>query len=185
MLEMNEKDAYLKDRLLQQNNDALREVIDTYSHDLYAAAAIVLTKQYAQRVQDIEEVVQDTFVFLWRYPEKYNPERASLKTYLSWKVISLAKNKVVKNNREMKLFASLAGLYQHQQIPDWFDDHYLDMFLALPDKAREVMVRRLILNQKPKDIQNALGIPLKEINNILFYYKKRLKDMIREGMDTR
>lgn len=178
---MNENDVYLKDRLMQQNSDTLKEIIDAYSHYLYAVAATVITKQSAQRVQEIEEVVQDTFVFLWRYPEKYNPERASLKTYLSWKVISLSKNKIVKSNQEQKLMASLASLYQPKQIPNWFDDDYLDMFIALPDKVREIMVRRLILNQKPKDIHKATGIPLKEINNILFYHKKRLKDMIKEG----
>jgi RNA polymerase sigma factor (sigma-70 family) len=180
---MSEQDVVLKNRLMKKDTDALKIIIDDYSHYLYGVAATIISQNIGQRAQLIEEIVQDAFIFIWHHPEKYNPKRSSLKTYLSWKVISLSKNKRNKEKKEEKLFFSLINLYQFKSMPEWFDDTYLELFINMPEKARSIMVRRLILNEKPKQIQKDLSISIKEINNILFYYKKQLKKMIREELN--
>lgn len=96
---MNENDEILKDMLIKKDNEALKIIIDDYSHYLYGVAATIISQDFGQRPQLIEEIVQDAFVFIWHYPEKYNPKRSSLKTYLSWKVISLSKNKRKKEKK--------------------------------------------------------------------------------------
>ncbi|MGM0322253.1 hypothetical protein IGI82_003442 [Enterococcus sp. AZ067] len=180
---MNENDEILKDMLIKKDNEAIKIIIDDYSHYLYGVAATIISQDFGQRPQLIEEIVQDAFVFIWHYPEKYNPKRSSLKTYLSWKVISLSKNKRKKEKKEEKISFSLINLYQFSSKPEWFDDTYLDMFINMPEKARNIMIRRLILNEKPKQIQRDLSISIKEINNTLFYYKKQLRKMIKEELN--
>ncbi|MDE6389243.1 MAG: hypothetical protein K2L82_15735 [Lachnospiraceae bacterium] len=51
-------------------------VIQKYSKLLWKIAASVLIN--AASVQDVEECVADVFIYLWHYPEKYDPDKAVL-----------------------------------------------------------------------------------------------------------
>ena len=37
----------------------------------------------AASAQDVEECVADAFIYLWKYPEKYDPDKAKLSSWLS------------------------------------------------------------------------------------------------------
>ena len=56
-------------------------VVQKYSKLLWKIAASVLIN--AASTQDVEECVADVFIYLWQYPEKYDPDKAKLSSWLS------------------------------------------------------------------------------------------------------
>lgn len=79
-------DAQLAARLLAREEAALRETVETYGSVVNGMAMRVLGNATLA-----EEVVQDTFLAMWRRPGAYDPERGSLKSFL----VSIARNKSV------------------------------------------------------------------------------------------
>ena len=79
-------DVALAQRLLARDESALREAIRTYG-GLVAGMArrVVADPAFA------EEVVQDTFLTLWRRPAAFDPDRGRLQSFL----LGVARNKAV------------------------------------------------------------------------------------------
>ena len=70
---------------------AIRRVMDQYSRLLWSVAGGVL--QGVGTEEDLEECVADVYVFLWMHPEKFDPLRGSLKSYLAMVARSRALNR--------------------------------------------------------------------------------------------
>jgi RNA polymerase sigma-70 factor, ECF subfamily len=70
-------DAELVARFSWQDETALSEIYDRYSSVLFGLALRV-----CQSRERAEEIVQDTFLKLWRNPRLFDPSRASLSTFL-------------------------------------------------------------------------------------------------------
>src|SRR3954465_8926883 len=58
-------------------NDALAEIYRRHGGAVYSLARRMLSE-----ASDAEEVVQEVFLRLWNAPEKFDPERGSLRSYL-------------------------------------------------------------------------------------------------------
>ena len=67
--------------IIRQDEQIFAFVIEKYSRLLWKIAASILIN--AASVQDVEECVADVFIYLWQHPEKYDPDRAKLSSYLS------------------------------------------------------------------------------------------------------
>lgn len=76
---MNEKK--LIEGVRNRDESAAAYVIDRYSRLLWSAAAPVLRN--IGTAEDLEECVADAFVYLWEHPEKFDPARGSLKSWLA------------------------------------------------------------------------------------------------------
>jgi RNA polymerase sigma-70 factor (ECF subfamily) len=74
---MNAADSLLTARLAAGDDHALAEAFDLYASAVYGAALRVVAQ--ASTAQD---VVQDVFVQLWRYPARYDPDAGTLRTFL-------------------------------------------------------------------------------------------------------
>jgi RNA polymerase sigma factor (sigma-70 family) len=79
-------DASLAGRLMNREEAALREVVALYGGIVNGMARRVLGDPALA-----EEVAQDAFVTLWRRPGAFDPERGSLKTFLT----AIARNKAI------------------------------------------------------------------------------------------
>ena len=80
------EDADLARRLLAQDEEALKVVIDRYGSLVHGMATRIITDP-----THAEEVTQDTFLALWRRPGAFDPHRGSLQTFL----LGIARNKAI------------------------------------------------------------------------------------------
>lgn len=89
-------DAELSRAVQNRDEAAMETIINRYSRLLWRVCAAVLSKSGG--TQDVEECVADAFVYLWRYPERYDSSRSTLKTFLC----------MVARSRAMDRYRSLA-----------------------------------------------------------------------------
>ena len=143
---------------------AISEVITRYSRLLWKTAGAVLNQ--IGSVQDIEECVADTFICLWEHPDRYDPRRGKLKTWLS----IVARTQAVNRCREItkRRIVSLddaSFLYQADILDGVLQQeaqHKLTASInALEEPAREILIRRYYYEQKPKEIARALHMNVK------------------------
>lgn len=159
----------------------INEVITKYSKLLWSVAGAVLNN--IGSTQDVEECVADTFIYLWEHPEKYNPQRGKLKTWLS----IIARTQAVNRCREIAK-RNIVPL----EDTDFIDQlGIVDTFLeaetrrallaavnALGEPDREILIRRYYYDQKPKEIALALDMSVKQVDNRLYQTKLRLRDVL-------
>ena len=160
---------------------AIDEVITKYSKLLWSVAGAVLNN--IGSTQDVEECVADTFIYLWEHPEKYNPQRGKLKTWLS----VIARTQAVNRCREIAK-RNIVPL----EDTDFIDQlGIVDTFLeaetrrallaavnALGEPDREILIRRYYYDQKPKEIALALDISVKQVDNRLYQTKLKLRESL-------
>ena len=163
--------------IIKRDEQMLAFVIQKYSKLLWKITASILLN--VSSVQEVEECVADVFIFLWQYPEKYNPDRAKLSSWLSMiarskavdRYPSLIKNKEI--SMEEIIVESLG--YAEVKTSDEDKEELLFYIAELDEKEKELIVRRYYYEQKPAEIALALDIPKKQIENRLYYAKQKLK----------
>ena len=72
-----ERDCVVLARLAAGDDDALKEVYDRYAPLVFGVAKRVVANRALA-----EDVVQEVFTALWRNPERFDPQRGSLRAYL-------------------------------------------------------------------------------------------------------
>lgn len=80
------EDQALVERLLERDEDALREVMKTYGGVVFGMARRVVADPTLA-----EEVAQDVFLALWCRPGAYDPSRGSLQAFL----LGVTRNKAI------------------------------------------------------------------------------------------
>ena len=107
---------------------AINEVIKKYSKLLWSVAGAVLNNMGS--TQDVEECVADTFIYLWEHPDKYDPQRGKLKTWLSIVARTQAVNRcreISKRNTFRPAYCKRLALRNRFQLTEAeFDD---DLFV--------------------------------------------------------
>jgi len=162
---------------------AIHKLMKTYNRLLWSVAGGILRGVGTD--QDVEECISDVWFTLWHKPERYDPNRGSLKTYLT----------VLMRSRALDRFRSLRETEEldenaHDQTPN-FEDALISEELfgrlraevdALGEPDREILVRRYFFLQKPADIAQNMARPVREINNRLYQAKKRLQKKLQEDV---
>ena len=100
----NSDDASLARLIADGDRRALEEAFESYGGAVKAMAQRVLRDETLA-----EDVVQDVFVSFWKSPEKYDPERGSLRTFL----VTLAHRRAVDTVRSEE-----ARTRREERIPE-------------------------------------------------------------------
>ena len=134
--------------------------------------------------EDMEECVADVFIDLWEHPQKYDESRGSLKAWLS----VIARNKAIDRYRQKTKIQTIpleeTVLAQEMGVePEMENREGLQEALAeLTEEEREILLRRYVYQQKPKEMAVALGLSVKQIENRLYRIKAKMrKQMEQEG----
>ena len=160
---------------------AINEIITKYSKLLWSVAEAVLS--HIGSVQDVEECVADTFIYLWEHPEKFDHQRGKLKTWLSIVARTQAVNRYREITKRNTLPLEDTDFIDQLSVVDAVLEAETRKALlaavnALGETDREILIRRYYYDQKPKEIALALDMSVKQIDNRLYQTKRRLREML-------
>lgn len=164
-----------------RNEAAINEVITKYSKLLWSVAGAVLTN--IGSTQDVEECVADTFIYLWEHPDKYDPQRGKLKTWLSIIARTQAVNRCREIAKQNIIPLEESDFVDQLGIVDTFLEAETRRALlaavnALGEPDREILIRRYYYDQKPKEIALALDMSVKQVDNRLYQTKLKLRQSL-------
>ena len=133
--------------------------------------------------EDIEECVADTFVYLWSSHDRFSEQKGSLKNWLCLVARSRAIDRyraTVKRNEspldETVLMKNMRIFNDTESIVIQHD--LLSSVNMLEQQDREIIVRRYMCQQKPKEISIALGLSIRQVENRLYRSKARLREQL-------
>ncbi|MDE6166899.1 MAG: sigma-70 family RNA polymerase sigma factor, partial [Acetatifactor sp.] len=136
----------------------------------------------AASVQDVEECVADVFIFLWQHPEKYDPEKAKISSWLSMiaKARAIDRYRRIIKKRELPIEEIVVESLEYAKIgpSDQEKEKLRACIDELDEKERDLIIRRYYYEQKPAEIAIALDMPKKQVDNKLYYVKQKIKKMM-------
>lgn len=136
--------------------------------------------------EDIEEVIADTFISVWKNIDKLDAARGSLKGLL---IITARRNAInrwhkLKNDRlvtteELDLFAKQGDVLD-DLLREEDNELLQELVNALSEPDREIFVRRHYLLEPVREISITVGLSEKQISNRLYQCRLRLKNDLQE-----
>ena len=178
------QDEKLIERIKNRDEVAIAELMDRYDKLLWSVAAAVLEKNAS--VQDMEECVADVYIYLWCSPEKFDPSRGSLRSWLCM----LARSRAVDRLRSLKRNESLPiEILENAETPGpesvllrEEDREQLEKAIGVLEGSElEIFQRRHVLGQKPKEIALATGLSVKQVKNSLYRSKLRVRKQLEDS----
>lgn len=156
-------------------------------YNLYAGMIYRLNMGLLQQREDAEEVLQDSFEYAFRNLHKYDPEKASFKTWLYQIAVSRCRNK---RRRKWLPTFSIHQLEQTELLdPNAAEPDDLlrlserqrlvwESLRALTPKLRETAVLRYYHELTYAEIGQVLGIPAKTAESRMRLAHKALRDLL-------
>lgn len=176
------RDEKVIEAMKRNDEAAMNLVMNQYVRLLWKIVRAVLN--HVGTTEDIEECVADAFVYLWENPEKYDPQRGSLKLWLSM----VARSRAINRYRQLRRCSdiSLEEAYTVAQ-GDILDGILIaerkqglaKAIKSLSELEQEILMRRYYDEQKPKEIALALDMPVKHVQNHLYQAKRKLRDEMK------
>ena len=168
--------------IINRDEQMFTFVVQKYSKLLWKIAASILIN--AASIQDVEECIADVFIYLWQYPEKYDPNKAKLSSWLSviarTKAIDRYRQNIRKRELPMEEIAAEGLAHAEITVIDAEKEKLLSCIGELDEKEKELIIRRYYYEQKPAEIALVLEMPKKQVENKLYYAKQKLKKMMEE-----
>ena len=168
--------------IINRDEQMLAFVVRKYSKLLWKIAASILIN--VASIQDVEECIADVFIYLWQYPEKYDPDKAKLSSWLSMiartKAIDRYRQTIRKRELPMEEIVMEGLIHAEIMEIDAEKEKLLSCIGELDEKEKELIIRRYYYEQKPAEIAVVLEIPKKQVENRLYYAKQKLKRMMQE-----
>ena len=175
------KEEVLISKLKNREEAAIDYVITKYSRLLWPIADAVLKN--VGSTQDVEECVADAFIHLWAHPEKLDPQRGCLKSWLCMVVRSRAIDRYRDLTRrstvplESAMMAGRMGV-QDALLREETRRELIAAVNALADLEKDILIRRYFYEQKPKEIARALDLSVKQVDNYLYRSKQKLRHAV-------
>ena len=169
----------LLQRLRNREKNSIDEAIRIYtpylSTVLYHMAGNSLPKE------DIEEIVADVFVALWKNAGRIDLQKGTLRSYLA----AVARNFALKriNRKTDHTFLEDIELSDGKNfIEENFHNNYVwETVMSLGEPDSEIFVRRYKFDEKIKDISKAMGLNISTVKTRLSRGKRKLRKMLSDA----
>ncbi len=173
----------LMQRVLRRDQAALAELYRLYAGLVYGVAMRVL-----QNTSLAEEVMQDTFVKVWREPGKWNPEGGRLVNWLATVTRYTAIDRLRKELRQPPLSPAPLDEIPHLAASvgvidelAWNDTHLLQSIMEqLPAAQLEVIKLAFWQGMTHTEISQKLELPLGTVKSRLQLGLRRLRTLADE-----
>lgn len=179
--------------LIKKQEDAGLEVLaEKYGRLL----TYIISGILGERADDIEECVNDTYLKVWRNVESFDFARASLATYLKVVARNTALNRLrdVKRHEECRAgqeiseladtVADLSGNVENAVLKKERAKQLNQLVGALPDKERELMLRKYFYLQSSKTIAMAMGMTVNAVDTKLSRLRQKVRAAFAEAEGT-
>ncbi|NMO90621.1 sigma-70 family RNA polymerase sigma factor [Actinomycetospora sp. TBRC 11914] len=181
-------DATLLDAVATRAPRSLEEFYDRFSRRAYSLARRVCVDESIA-----EDVVQEVFLLVWRQPERYDPARGSVATWLMTMVhhraVDAVRREAVRRRRtvapgedgdewlppgpgadEAALDAVVAG-------------HVREALAALPTEQREALTLAYFGGFTQREVASIAGIPLGTVKSRMFTAVRTLRGLLEGQVD--
>ncbi|WP_419940959.1 RNA polymerase sigma factor [Candidatus Palauibacter sp.] len=169
------RERRLARRAAQGDRDALRELYEEYSEDLFAVA-YRLTESSA----DARDVLHDVFSRLPRALRSYN-RKGPLGPWLRAVTTRAALVRLRAERRRREVSVQDESLFGARRTPSVIDSIAFERALAsLPEKLRTVIILKELQGYSHKEIGDLLGIPPSTSRGRLHTARAALRDALRD-----
>ena len=134
--------------------------------------------------EDVEEIISDVFVMLWKNAEYIDLEKGTIRSYIS----TSARNFALKRLNRKSEYTSIDDV-ELSDITNFTDDYSQNeqlwkavMKLGEPDN--EIFVRFYKFDEKLKDISKATGLNISTIKSKLSRGKRKLKRILLNAEES-
>jgi RNA polymerase sigma-70 factor, ECF subfamily len=157
----------------------------------YASVAHALAFRLVRQAQVAEEIVQEAFLAVWRTPERYDPARGSVRSWLMGTVHHRAVDAVRREQAQRRRTDQAAAL-----VPSVAEDPTDDVVSALdlprerrlvqkalaslPDEQRDVIQRMYFDGMSQSQIAERTGLPLGTVKSRTLLAMRRLRTHLGE-----
>ena len=154
-------DAALVVSIGRYHEDALAEIYRRHAGAVFALARRLLADRTLA-----EEVVQEVFLRLWNAPDRFDPSRGSLRSYLlaqchgrSVDLIRAESSRRRREERELTLTAEGGYDLEHEVWDMAVADRVKATLQALPQGEREAILLAYFGGHTYKEVADLLGMP--------------------------
>jgi RNA polymerase sigma-70 factor (ECF subfamily) len=165
------------------HDDALAEVFRRHSGAVFGLAKRVLGDP-----SRAEEIVQEVFVRLWNEPERFDPERGSLRSFLlaqtHGRAVDVLRSDTSRRNREDReaRAAAEAGYDLEHEVWDLaVADRVREAVVALPDDERRAIELAYFGGRTYREVAVALGAPEGTIKSRIRAGLKRMRVLLADA----
>ncbi len=166
-------------RIIDRDQKALSELYEQYGRLVYNMAWHVLRDNGSA-----EEVTQDVFFQVWRWPERWDENRAQLSTWL----LSIARYTAIDYLRreqrrpkleptELESLSHRLPVHKSADSAAWDNSEIIKGLIAkLPREQRKVIVLAYYRGMTHEEIAESLDLPLGTVKSRIRLGMKKLKD---------
>ena len=173
MIDENKLLKRLKSRQKGAIDDAVRIYTPYLSTVIYNAVRSALPKE------DVEEIISDTFVTLWKNAERLDTEQESLRPYIA----KIARNYALKRLKETQNYEKKCESVSESSAicgEPFGQGSIWETVLTLGETDSEIFVRFYKYGESLIHISRVTGIKLSTVKSKLMRGKKKLKKIINE-----
>lgn len=174
------EDEKLINNIKRKRRGALEKLIDMYTP--YIGTIIYNVIGSSLPKEDMEEVISDTFITLWRNADKFDIHKGCLRTYLGTIARNLAKNKLSARKDSSELNESISATNSEPHIAIEQADERAAMIQAiesLGEPDSEIFMRYYYYDEKISYISKAMKIPGSTVKTKLSRGRRKLKEILQ------
>ena len=178
-------DATLVVSIGRYHEDALAEV-----YRRHAGAVFALSRRLLSDRTLAEEIVQEVFLRLWNDPDRFDPQRGSLRSYLlaqcHGRSVDLIRSESSRRRREEKelTLAAEAGYDLEREVWDMaVGDRVKNALRELPDGEREAILLAYFGGHTYREVADLLDTPEGTVKSRIRSGLKRMRgDLVAVGI---
>lgn len=181
-------DVTLLERIVERRTDAVDELYGRFGRPAYSLARRVCVDETLA-----EDVVQEVFLLIWRDPQRFDPRRGSVSSWLLTLVHHRSVDAVRREvTRRRRVAAPVEGT-EAGLPPDPGADHAAlgaveagkvrDALAQLPDDQREALLLAYFGGYTQREVASLVDVPLGTVKSRMFAGVRKMRDLLGTSVE--